>query len=275
MSLFHKNDVYISVVDSSQKVSGTSSNFTIDLKIPSFVQEFDRVALNQISIPRSWYDVETGVNTFQFREGISGILKTITVPVGMYNVLTLASTLGGLLTTSSQNGYTYVCSYPNSALTVNNNLFTFTSSNTVTIFYLIFTTSMYQQMGFALNTTYPSVSGILQSVNSISISYINRVFLTSNACNTSYNSYLQEILIAGQFPSTSFIFWENGNYDTNSKEFTNPTNNAWDFSLYDRYGNLINLHGLEIVFSLIFYKKNKTDEIHLEHIKLQAMENLL
>jgi hypothetical protein len=134
---------------------------------------------------------------------------------------------------------------------------------------------MYQQMGFALNTTYTSVSGILESVNSISISYINRVFLVSNACNTSYNSYLQELLIAGQFPSTSFIFWENGNYDTNSKEFTNPKNNAWDFSLYDRYGNLINLHGLEIVFSLIFYKKNRTDEIHMQHIKLQAMENLL
>lgn len=275
MSLFHKNDVYISVVDSSQRLSGTSSNFTINLNLPSYVQDFDRVALNQISIPRSWYDVETDYNTFQFKEGVAGILKTITVPIGMYNCLTLATSLSTLLTTNSQNGYTYTISYPNSSLTVNDNLFTFTCSNTVTIFYLIFATSMFQQLGFASNTTYTSTTGILKSVNSISISYVNRLFLTSNACNTSYNSYLQEILVAGQYPSTAFIFWENLNYDTNSKEYTNPNNNCWDFVIYDRYGNVINLHGLELVFSLIFYKKNKTDELHMEDIKLRNLENLL
>jgi len=275
MSLFHKNEVYISVVDSSQRVSGTSSNFTINLNLPSFVQDYDRVALNQISIPRSWYDVETGVNTFQFKEGAGGTLKTITVTPGMYNCLTLASAVATLLTTNSQNGYTYTVTYPNSAVTVNDNLFTFTSSNTTTVFYLIFTTAMYQQLGFASNTTYTSTSGVLKSVNSISISYINRLFLVSNACNTSYNSYLQEILIAGQYPSTAFVFWENLNYDVNSKEFTNPQNNCWDFAIYDRYGNIINLHGLELVLSLIFYKKNKTDELHMEHMRLQNLEKIL
>jgi len=275
MSLFHKNEVYISVVDSSQRITGTSSNFTINLNLPSFVQDYDRVALNQISIPRSWYDVETGVNTFQFKEGAGGTLKTITVTPGMYNCLTLASAIATLLTSNSQNGYTYTVTYPNSAVTVNNNLFTFTSSNTSTVFYFIFGTAMYQQMGFASNTTYTSTSGVLTSVNSISISYINRLFLVSNACNTSYNSYLQEILIAGQYPSTSFVFWENLNYDVNSKEFTNPQNNCWDFAIYDRYGNIINLHGLELVLSLIFYKKNKTDELHMEHMRLQNLEKIL
>ena len=275
MSLFHSNDIYISIVDSSQRVSGTSSNFTINLNLPNFVQDFDRIALNQFSCPRSWYDVATGVNTFQFKEGIGGTLKTITVPVGMYNVNTLASSIASLLTTNSQNGYTYTVTYPNSSLTVNTNKLTFTSSNTSTVFYFIFTTSMFQQLGFASNSTNSSTSGVLTSTNSISISYINRVFLTSNACNTSYNSYLQEILIAGQYPSTSFVYYENLNYDTNSKEFTNPQNNCWDFTLYDRYGNIVDLNGLELVFSLIFYKKNKTDELHMEHMRIQHLERIL
>ena len=107
MSLFHSNDIYISIVDSSQRVSGTSSNFTINLNLPNFVQDFDRIALNQFSCPRSWYDVSTAVNTFQFKEGIGGTLKTITVPVGMYNVNTLALSIASLLTTNSQNGYTH------------------------------------------------------------------------------------------------------------------------------------------------------------------------
>ena len=275
MSLFHSNDIYISIVDSSQRVSGTSSNFTINLNLPNFVQDFDRIALNQFSCPRSWYDVATAVNTFQFKEGIAGTLKTITVPVGMYNVNTLALSIASLLTTNSQNGYTYTVTYPNSSLTVNTNKLTFTSSNTSTVFYFIFTTSMFQQLGFSSNSTNSSTSGVLTSTNSISISYINRVFLASNACNTSYNSYLQEILIAGQYPSTSFVYYENLNYDTNSKEFTNPQNNCWDFTLYDRYGNIVDLNGLELVFSLIFYKKNKTDELHMEHMKIQHLEKIL
>lgn len=280
MSLFHKNDVYISIVDSSQRVSGTSSNFTINLNLPVYVGDFDRVSLNQFSCPRSWYDVATNFNTFTLKE--SGVTMVITVPIGMYNALTLASTLSTLMTTASATfglAYTYTVTYPNSSLTVNTNKFLFTSTGHAFNTNLIFTNSMYQQLGFAANSNnlfnIGGSSSTLTSVNSISISYINRIFLTSNACNTSYNSYLQEILIAGQFPSTSFVYFEAQNFDINSKEFTNPLNNAWDFTLYDRYGNVIDLNGLEVVFSLIFYKKNKTDEIHMEHIKLQNLENLL
>jgi len=277
MSLYHANDCYISVIDSSSRISGTSSNFTINLNLPNYVQEFDRVALNQFSCPRSWYDVSTGYNTFTFTEtGYSA--KTITVPVGMYNVNTLATQVGNLLTTAAASlgsGSTYTITYPNSALVVNTNKYTFTCSNSSQNFSLIFTNKMYQQLGFSTNSTNTSTGGILISTNSISISYINRLFLVSNACNTSYNSYLQEILITGQYPSTSFVYYENLNYDTNSKEFTNPNNNCWDFSLYDRYGNIVDLNGLEIVFSLIFYRKNKTDEIHMEHLKLTNLEKIL
>ena len=253
-------------------MSGTSSNFIINLNLPNYVQEFDRIALNQFSCPRSWYDVASSYNTFVFIEGVTSYI--ITIPPGMYNVYTLATKIGSLLTTASGIN-TYTVSYPNSSLVVNTNKYTFTCSNLTQSYSFVFTTNMFQQMGFAKNTTYNSASGIITSTNSLSISYINRLFLVSNACNTSYNSYLQEILITGQFPSTSFVYYENINYDTNSKEFTNPQNNCWDFSLYDRYGNIVDLNGLELVFSLIFYKKNKTDEAHLEHIKLQNLEQML
>jgi hypothetical protein len=279
MSLFHKDDVRIVNVDSSQRLSGTSTNFTINLNLPNYVQEFDRVAVNQISIPRSWYDVESGYNTFVLKEGTSS--QTITIPAGMYNVNTLATTIATQLNSASVlngNSYTYTVAYPNSSLTVNNNLYTYTCSSSAKAIQFIFTTNLYQQMGFAQNTTNTFGGGspnTLTSVNSISISYINRLFLYSNCCNTAQNGYLQEILIAGQFPSTSFIYYEAQNFDINSKEFTNPQNNAFDFALYDRYGNIVNLHGLEIVFSLIFYKKNRTDELHFDYIKMKNLEKLL
>ena len=273
MSLFHSDNIRIVVVDSSQRYSGTSSNFSIDLNLPAYCGNFDRIALNQISLPRSWYDVATNYNTFTLKEGVTSV--TITVPVGMYNVNSLGTAVGTLLSSASPNGYTYTLTYPNSATSVNTNKYTITCSNVVTTKQLIFTTSMYQQLGFASNSTNTFSTAPLTSTNSISISYINRVFLKTNACSTAQDNILQEILVAGQYPSTSFVYYENINFDTNSKEFTNPLNNAWDFSLYDRYGNIIDLNGLEMVFSLIFYKKSKTDELHMEHLKIQNLEKIL
>jgi hypothetical protein len=81
-------------------------------------------------------------------------------------------------------------------------------------------------------------------------------------------------MIAGSYPSTSFIYWENLNYDVNSREFTNPLNNAWDFAIYDRYGNTLNTNGLEIVFSLVFYKKDDTSELHKDHLMIQNLEKI-
>jgi hypothetical protein len=273
MSLFHSDNVRIVVVDSSQRYSGTSSNFSIDLNLPAYCGDFDRIALNQISLPRSWYDVATNYNTFTLREGITSVV--ITVPVGMYNVNSLATTIGTLLSSASPNGFTYTLTYPNSATVVNTNKYTITCSNSATSKQLIFTNSMYQQLGFAINSTNTFTGATLVSTNSISISYINRVFLKTNACSTAQDNILQEILVAGQYPSTSFVYYENINFDINSKEFTNPLNNSWDFSLYDRYGNIVDLNGLEIVFSLIFYKKSKTDELHMEHLRIQTLEKIL
>lgn len=273
MSLFHSDNIRIVIVDSYLRYSGTSSNFSINLNLPSYCSDFDRIALNQISLPRSWYDVATNFNTFTLREGATSVI--ITVPVGMYNVNSLGTTIATLLSSTSPNGFTYTLTYPNSATVVNTNKYTITCSNIVATKQLIFTNSMYQQLGFASNSTNTFNADTLTSTNSISISYINRVFLKSNACSTSQANILNEILVAGQYPSTSFVYYENINFDTNSKEFTNPFNNSWDFSLYDRYGNIIDLNGLEMVFSLIFYKKSKTNELHMEHLKIKTLEKIL
>ena len=49
-------------IDSSYKVSGTSSNFVIDL--PETVQLEDNMLcqIHEVSIPHSWYSIQKGVN---------------------------------------------------------------------------------------------------------------------------------------------------------------------------------------------------------------------
>lgn len=270
MSLYYNDEIRSIVVDSSNRISGTSTNFTINLNLPNNCQDYDRVALNQISIPRSYYDVDMGTNTFTLKENL--LTATITIPIGLYNVNTFNTVLTNQLNLMSPNGLTYTVAYP-SPTTTNTNKYTYTVSGALTVSF-IFTTSLYQQCGFSANSTNTFSAGVLVSTNSISISYINRLFLKSNMCGTSQDSLLQEILIAGQFPSTSYIYYENTNFDINSKVFSNNKDSVWNFQLYDRYGNIVNLNGQEIVFTLKIYRKGKTSELLYNHYKIQNLEKL-
>ena len=255
--------------------TSSSSNFNIDLGLSSDVSSYDRVCLGRCSIPRSWFDVEAPYNTFYLQENSSTVLITITV--GMYNVNTLKTAIAAALTLSSPNSLTYTCYYPNAAIEVNTNKFRFEClSNNALSKKLIFTDGMYQQLGFEKGSTNSFVGSNteLYSTNSISISYINRLFLKSNICEKAHDQMLSEILIAGNFQSTSFVYFENTNYDVNSREFTNPVDTYFSFGLYDRYGNIVNLQGLEMVFSLILFKKNATDKMLMEDLKINNLEKL-
>jgi hypothetical protein len=270
-------DSRVYVIDSSKRISGTSSNFSISIDIPN-LSDFDRIALNQFSCPRSYYDVEEGFNTFILKEGTTQVQCIF--PQGMYNVYTLISTMTSLLNAYSPNGLIYSIEYPNSAIQSNNNKLVFIATNpTLKQISLIFNNYLFQQFGFNSNSTNLfsnlTSTSVLESVNSISVSSINRLFLSSNACGLSPDNLLQEILIAGQFPSCAYIYYENINYQINSKVFTNPQNNSFEFTLYDRYGNVVNLHGLEIVFSITLYKKDRTNELLYNYYKLKNQEKLL
>jgi hypothetical protein len=274
MSLFHSNNSLSVIIDSENRLSGSTSNFTINPSLPNYVSTFDRVVLSQISIPKSFYDININCNSLTYTE--NGVPINITIPIGMYNVNSLASILSSSLTSNSINSYTYTITYPNAYTSANTNKFTFTCSNTsVPISFIFSSNSLYQQMGFNNNSINTFSSGSITSTNSINISYINRLFLKSSCCNTSYNSILQELLVVGSYPSTSYVYWENlSNSDTYSKEFTQPNDNFFSFQLYDRYGNIVDLNGQNFVFSLHFYKKNHTDELHADSIKLDNLNKI-
>ena len=86
-------------IDSSYKVSGTSSDFTIDL--PETVQLEDNMMcqIHEVSIPHSWYSIQKGVNDRLFIDvehtGVSPwtTRARITLTEGNYNISELAGHL--------------------------------------------------------------------------------------------------------------------------------------------------------------------------------------
>ena len=57
-------------IDSSYKVSGTLSNFTIDLPETVQLEENMLCQIHEVSVPHSWYSINENNNNFYVMKGI-------------------------------------------------------------------------------------------------------------------------------------------------------------------------------------------------------------
>ena len=78
-------------IDSSYKVSGTSSEFTIDLPETVQLEQNMLCQIHEVSIPHSWYSINSTNNNLYFRHQVippgivAGITyRKITIPEGNY-----------------------------------------------------------------------------------------------------------------------------------------------------------------------------------------------
>lgn len=266
MSIYY-GDPRVFYIDSANKISGTDTNFDVKIDLPK--NNYNRVALLQLSCPKSFYNFSTGKNTFILNE--EGVDYTITVPVGNYGKTNLASTLKILMDSASASPAVYTVSFPSSTQ-ANTGLYTFAVTGNTLQPKLKFTTACYIQLGFTANSTNNFVAGSLTSVNCISLAPVNRIYVKSNMCSTSDQGVLQEVLHT--FPDNSFIYYENINIDINSKAFTGNTNSSFTFQITDRFGDPVDTHGVNVMMSILLYERNNTDELHKQELQIKNIERL-
>jgi hypothetical protein len=240
------------------------------------LNRFDSVALLQASIPKSYYNMPTGYNKFTLTE--KSVSTTITIPIGSYNKINLASVLSTLLTAGSTtlgNNWTYVVTNP-SPTVADTFKFTFTVSGngafqpTITMT----STSPFRQMGFEQSTAYPFVANVLTSVNAINLAYVLRMFIKSNISDTATDGILDEILSVGSFAPQSVLFYQQYNIDLNTKTFNKTNVNSWNFSITDSYGQLVDFNGISWAFTLVFYQRNVTHELHKNELMITNEQRL-
>jgi len=113
MTVSH-NDICLFYIDSHKRINSIDShgNFSFQLDMP-IGNNYDKVVLMQALIPKSYYAITDGYNTFTLQEGIT--TATITMPEGNYTKTTFATVLTTLLNNASismGNNFTYTISYP-------------------------------------------------------------------------------------------------------------------------------------------------------------------
>src|ERR1700745_86639 len=112
MSIYHGNS-RVFYIDSYNRISGNDTNFQIKVDVPQG-NTYNKVALMQLSCPKSFYNFSSGNNTFVLQE--LSVNYSITIPAGNYQKNNIITTLSSLLTTASAlagNNWIYTVSYPN------------------------------------------------------------------------------------------------------------------------------------------------------------------
>jgi len=86
-------------ISNFNRAYGTPSDFTYDLSNEVRLHECKSLWIQAVTLPNVFYNIDTHNNTLPFVafDGISSITRTVTVPVGQYDITTLLSTLKALI----------------------------------------------------------------------------------------------------------------------------------------------------------------------------------
>ena len=267
-----KTTPYNVYFNSRNRIEGTESNF-VSTPIDLGINTFDSVCLVQATVPRSFYNIPSQYCSFTVLENL--IPRTVTLPTGSYNKNNLRTALIQYLNTFQPVGWVYDVYYPPSTLP---DTFKYTFSvtgNAGAPVSFVFTNSMFRQLGFDPNTTNDFIVDQLSSQNAINLSYATRCFIKSNVVTNTDNEILEDILSYGSYPMGSMCYYQQINFDLNTKDFNKNFLNSWNFVLVDGFGQEIDLNGISWSFTLVFYHRNDTHELQREDLKIKNEERLI
>jgi len=265
---FLKNQVFY--INSFNRTSGTDSDFFINLDMDRN-NTYDRVVLLDASIPKTYYVVQNGYNTFQLTENTSTV--TITIPYGNYNRSSFKNVVTTQLNANSPNGYTYAITNQNIQTTqdTGNYFFSVTGNGAVQPIFT-FTTNLYEQFGFNANSSNQFVSNSLQSVNITNLQPESTLFIHSDICQNYQDNVLQNIISASN-PDYSYIVFQNPNPREYSKVFRTGFSGSFYFKLTDENGTVINLNGVNMVLTIMVYQLNRIDELTRAFIQYSMLKD--
>lgn len=257
MDIIQSKQIYY--IDSSQRISGDSSNFSIPLDIPE-QENFTHIVVMECIIPISYYLVNKINNTFILKEhNVPDV--TIAVQAGNYNVNSFCVILQGLLNLYSLSGWKYSCSY-NAGLTDNfdglisinvteNNGFqpsiVFPKNSTVIEQFGLGDINNYDQ-------TFQFTNNLLKSTNVCNFVNEPVIIVHSNISDNGSTDVLQAVYQANNYQLAS-IEYQATEALLHAKKLRQPKTKVASFSLTDVNNNPINLNGQNWTMSICIFKR--------------------
>lgn len=253
-------------IDSRQRVSGTNSNFSY--KLENMPPNANRCCVLQASIPKSYYLIAEGKNTFTLEEDSTQVV--ISLDVGDYSRRGIQTHLTTLLNNNSPNGYTYSIDYSTGTETAQTGKFTFNVSDNGGIQpKFIFGDYIAEELGFEFNNEYDFSGNTLTSLDVVKLIREDTLYIHSDIATNINDNILQEIF-AVQNDAFSSIVFQQFNHDLNAREITHKDKNVYNFYLTNESGSdEIDLNGINWIIVLAVWADNT--EQNAENKKLLSM----
>jgi hypothetical protein len=269
MSIINNGNKKLYYINSNNKLSGTHSDFTYQIHVPR-ESKFNRICVLQCTIPKSYYLIEPGYNTFILEE--LAVQTTITIPIGNYNRKQFQAAVLSLLNTNTSQAWVYTISYPSSS-GVQSGKFTFTvTGNSGNQPSFIFGVTLAAQFGFDKNTTNTFVGSTLTSTNIINLQREDSVYIHCDCCTNESDNILQEIFSLNSIDFGNIIY-NNDNLEAYSKDLISNEKNVYHFWLTDEDGVPLDLNGMNIQITLLLYESNNVFEMLKNYLKYTLIKN--
>lgn len=258
-------------INSAFRSSGTDSNFDISIPLKKN-NSFTHVAVLSASIPKSYYLIADGENTFIIRE--NAVDYTITLPVGNYTITSLIYVLNNLFTGDTSH---YSVSFPDGKTEAQTGKLTFSHNNAQHGSEFIFENNhLAEVLGFARGSTNPFIiSGNTSTLLSTSVCNFQKestIFLHSScASNGGADDILLELFASGNPDLSNINFESSGNLEEHSKILKDSQSTNYSFYITDEYRSEIFLNGINLLITLCFYEKNQISSLTTGFIKYITM----
>lgn len=251
MSLMIRNK-YTYHVNSLLRSSGDNNyDFRIQTNLPPQA-DVDSICLIDCQIPKSYYVVQDGFNTFTLIE--DGTPITVTMSVGNYNRKNFGGILASTLTAASLNGVSYTISYDSSSVPDTGKYYYTLDSDVIAVSFRFSTiNTLWQQMGFDAYSTNTFVGTDLTSTNVINLQSENSIFLLCDAINNNEGDTTLAILYGSSNSDFSFISFQVTDVQAYMRKLVSVTNEI-GFKLQDENGLPVKLNGVNITFTFIVFK---------------------
>jgi hypothetical protein len=257
-------DKEIIYVDSHNRASGTNSNFTYTVDLNPNI-DFDHVVVLDASIPKSNYVISASNLMTVTEENID---RQISVPTGNYNRSSLRNVLLELLNAGTHE---YTMSFPNGSRTGDNGKYVWTCSTGINPTFT-FTNSLHEQLGFDKGESYTFVDDSLTSVNISNFRPEAVYYILSNVCQNHNNSVLANI-ISSTTNDFSYVNYQCQAPKEYSKDFAKTKSNTYSFIITDEDFVEVNFNGLNVVLTLMFYRKNHIDDMLKSYMKAMLLKS--
>ena len=261
---------YIDSNEDSTVDNDDHSEFIHELNLKEFGRQPDKCAVLQAVIPKSYYAVQDGYNTFTLDE--SGTPATVTIPIGNYNRISLKNVVTGLLNSASPNGWTYTISIDSSNVSEDTGKYTFTSSSAGSSIQFDPLNNVHSLLGFrsgSLNT-FVGVGPYILVSDYVCKLYKDDVIYIHSDLVDDHKQILQEVYSSDQ-PGYSNVSFHNYAIKEYSKTIRN-SNTSYRFWLSNGRERL-NLNGLPWRMTIVLYWEDNTNELFRDYMKIGLLKN--